>query len=425
MEMESATAAAGMESVRKHFIDNASRGILLSTKELLDFCKRKGIGPLTVEDRKILRNFRRENPELAVFSRSSGGDRRGLYVTAAIFRPGNVFIDLAYFRPRYYKFNKGFKYLLIGVDDLTQLISVQPLKSKTRAAWDAALKRMIEDDFPKIRYFVSDRDTAIASKKFQDKIFNAYGIKWLHLPLRDKSFHAENMIGKIKTNLSAAIALEKSSGRGRGLRWLSYLPGIVAHYNAKLIKGTDIPRNLADPEDYMAIVAKRYRTDDPSLIQNSMVARKFSTLTGDRIFKYRVGDPVLVARAAGAAAAASSAEEKSTFFKRSVSGSYGARVHRVSDRFLKATSKLIMLPVYRLQDSDGLFYEHEIKRAYFAEKKQQQLPPTQQLPAEQQPPEQPHQQPLPPTRTLRPRPTQEPPQRSLRPRRRILSSNKK
>jgi len=188
-------------NIRKHdeekllarYKSEAERGIILSVPELKQYCKDSG---LKCPTQKRLKELRKEFQTLALYS-NWNMPKRPHFMGPAYPKLGCVQVDMAHFEPRLAAFNKQCKYFLVGQDSLSQLLTVIPLTNKTRRAWEKGLEVM-RKQYPVISHFVSDRDTAITSKKFQDNMRKTHGIKWFYLPSRNKAFRAERMIQFVK-----------------------------------------------------------------------------------------------------------------------------------------------------------------------------------------------------------------------------------
>jgi len=185
MKKDVAAVEDNDSSIEKHFQRMAERGIILSANDLVRYCKSENIKcpPL-----KELRRFRRKWKSLLMFGKWN--KQKTHFMTSSIPKLGLIMVDLAYFKPRLSVFNKNCKYFLVGVDCLSQYLTCVPLTKRTRAAWQIGIEIMMKE-YPTISHFITDRDTAVTSKKYQREIFEEYGIRWTHLPIRGKAMKAE------------------------------------------------------------------------------------------------------------------------------------------------------------------------------------------------------------------------------------------
>ena len=71
---------------------------------------------------------------------------------------GNIFLDLAWFKKNLAAFNDGMSYILVAVDELSQMIVAHPLPNKRQESWHSKIVEMILKDFTvKPNYFITDR----------------------------------------------------------------------------------------------------------------------------------------------------------------------------------------------------------------------------------------------------------------------------
>ena len=168
------------------FLTQVKLGLRPNVKELQKFCTENDI----IASRKQLNQVRYHFEASATFSRWTSV--RPHFVAPLIPRPGNIFVDLAFFKPNLAAFNDMNKYILVGVDELTGVITAYPMPNKLQETWHAKLLEMIFTDFYVTpRYFITDRDSSISNPSFQKHIKEDFGVGWCHLPIRSKSYLAE------------------------------------------------------------------------------------------------------------------------------------------------------------------------------------------------------------------------------------------
>lgn len=165
------------------------------------------------------------------------------------------------------------------------------------------------------------------------------------------------MIRFLKQRLSIA---ERANGDGR---WAVHLPGILADYNRSLIKGTDVRRADVNQDNYLRLVGKLYRSTEPSMLFNMAETFRHPSALARYLWRYSVGDKVLLARRVDY-----DLRGKTYFEKPSVAGTFGPKVYTVTECRTKLNSAFFLCPVYSLSSLTGLYYESELSPALFAEK---------------------------------------------------------
>jgi hypothetical protein len=343
-----------MEKIEDAYRRAAKRGIVLSESDLVALRDKMGLkGEVT---RGELRTLRYRFKFLAIHSRFQ---RPSHFMTASIPKLGNVFLDMADFEPRLKVRNKQCQYFLVGVDSLSQKLACYPFPNKSRVSWENGVRMMLKNDFAYVTTFVSDRDTAVAGKAFQQRIKEELGIDWFHLMNRSKSFLAENKIRYMKERLSQGMKMRSPPLDNV---WVDLVPGIVADYNRRYVTGTKIVRRDVNKKNQLDVIRQRYRVQDPTPLFNLGVAGKLSDRMEKKLgFRFKVGDRVLLSTSANY-------ELKSGYFaKKSVRGNYARKVYKVTAVRLKSNRDLFMSQVYKLDGLKGYFYERELIPSYFSE----------------------------------------------------------
>jgi hypothetical protein len=344
-----------MEKVEAAYRKAAARGIILSYQDLVALRAKLGLeSEVSAAD---LRSLRYRQKFLAMHARSRYPAPH--FVTASISKIGNVFLDMADFFPNLRVFNKQCAYFLVGVDSLSQKLACYPFPNKSRASWEKGARLMIEKDFAYVTTFVSDRDTAVSGEAFQRRIKKELGIDWLHLPNRDKSFLAEEKIGFLKDRLSQGMKLRSPP---KDKVWVDLIPGVLADFNNRFVTGTRIRRSDVTKSNQLDILRQRHGVSDPTVLFNNAVVGKLSDRMEKRLqFRFRVGDKVRLSNTANY-------ELKSNYFaKKSVKGSYSAKVYTVTAVRLKSNRDLFLSQVYKLRGLQGYFYDRELIPAYFSD----------------------------------------------------------
>ena len=343
----SSAVKLGALRLSQHFVENMKRGIVLSVTAMKSYCRDQGY---TCPPEKSLRQMRYKFKFSALHTKSR---KPASFMGTAVPKLGVIFVDMAVYQPRLKVQNQQNQYILVGVDELSNKLAAVPLPNKNRSSWERALEVMREkESFPFMQTIVTDRDGAVADESFQKAFKRKHGVAWIHLPTRSKAFLAETMIGHLKSNLSIALG---NNARGDNC-WTKHLPGIVAYYNEKKIAGTDIKRKDISRANFGEVIAKRLGAKDYSPLINTSVSSNFSKKMRQLLFKFQVGDKVLLARSAHY----NVRMQGGKFGKKSVIGSYGDKVYTVKKCLLKSNDRFFLNPVYRLSRLKGLYYSSEL-----------------------------------------------------------------
>ena len=340
------------EELEDYYFENAKKGIVLTVDELVSWCKDRGMAAPT---RSSLRNLRNRWKHLAAHSRFS---KPASYMGAMIDKPGQIQIDMFHFKPELSAFNAGCKYFLVGRDVLSQKIACYPCTNKKQTTWEQGVAWMIKHDFPHVQTITTDRDSAVTGTKFQKKIKELYDIDWDHLRSRSKAYAAENGGKLMKTWLSTGLDAKKAEGkldpRERN-NWVGMVQGIVDHYNSLPTKGSTMPRRDVNKSNYLDMLAQRFGAKDPTPLMNLGQATNFSPKMAGLLFRYPVGQKVLLARSANYS------EVAGAFNKHSVRGSFGLTPYVVTEQVLKSGGPYFLTPCYRLANLQGLYYQRELR----------------------------------------------------------------
>jgi hypothetical protein len=337
----------GLNRLEEHFLDRAKRGVVLSLGDLVRLRNRWGLEVPTSE----LKKYRYRWKFVAIHSKF---ERPAHFMTASVDKLGNVMLDMAMFKPHLKRFNRQCKYFLVGVDCLSQKMACYPFANKSRVSWEKGALSMIANDFPVVKTFITDRDTAISGKAFQDRILEQRGVSWIHLMNREKAFLAENGIGIMKERLDMACASDNN--------WVDKIADILEAYNDRFVTGTNIRRRDVNKDNWIKVLMQRYDTRDPYPLFNLGQAGNLSEGRQRRLrFRFAVGDKVRLSNRANYTT------KGSAFWKSSEKGSYGPRVYEVEEVRLKSNKDLFLSKVYALKGLKGLFYETELIPAYLPE----------------------------------------------------------
>jgi hypothetical protein len=211
---------------------------------------------------------------------------------------------------------------------------------------------MLEESFGDIRTIYSDRDVA-TSAKFRRGIFQAHGVKWNYLRAFNKCHLAENAIRWFRQKIS--VAMEANPGAD----WTSFVRGVVDHYNSQPLPNSNVIRSSINRDNYMSKLSQIYKSSDPDLLFNVASGGNFTPETERVLFRYKVGDSVLLNRKFDY-------EDKGgSFAKTSHLGVYSKTVYTIAKLVLKSNASLFLVPTYRLKNKLGLYYQDSLIRVPF------------------------------------------------------------
>jgi hypothetical protein len=231
-------------------------------------------------------------------------------------------------------------------------MAVIPVSNKKSVSWERAITKMLEESFGDIRQVYSDRDVA-TSESFRRGIFRTHGIRWSYLRAFNKAHLAENAIKYIRQKISL-VQLSNP-----GADWRSYLDEIVRHYNSQPLPNTNVARSSVNRDNYLSKLSEIYKSTDPDLLFNVASGGNFTPETERVLFRYKVGDTVLLNRKADYEL------HDGKFTKWSQVGTYGKRVYRISALVLKSNASLFLVPTYRLEGKLGLYYQENLLKVPF------------------------------------------------------------
>ena len=340
------------------------RGIPPTLKELLIFVKKN---KLTIA-RKVLSNLRWYFEASALFGRSLNRTRH--YASSSIKRYGTCFLDLAYFETRYFRWNRGMRGFLCMIESLTGKIGLVGVPNFTRKSWERGIQQLLSRHFSDVCYITTDADVAVSSKTFIDKLYETYGVKLVILGGHRKAYKSERGIRTAKSWLSMAMKTNKTRN------WIDFLPKIEEFYNNQLIPGSKkFKRKDVNISNYMQLLAELSPgVGGGEQVENNLGnAENFSAEMQAKIFKYKIGDKVLVSNAR-----APDFHDKGggIFKKKSVLGNYSSKIRTIVGLVLKTTSQNYLTVCYRLKGETGIFYEWQLRLALYRDQPPPPTPPT-------------------------------------------------
>jgi hypothetical protein len=151
--------------------------------------------------------------------------------------------------------------------------------------------------------------------------------------------------------------------------------GIVADHNRKNVLGTDIPRDQVGTHNIMELLAQKYKTPEFQVYFNNSVVSSFSAKMRTGLgFKFAPGQKVLLSRASTYEKTPGEGKAKGAFDKVTVEGQFGGRrVYEIVTALLKTNAMYYYVLCYQLKNAagklvDGLYYQHELTSAAFADR---------------------------------------------------------
>jgi hypothetical protein len=350
-----------MEKLKKYYFSRLSvDGVSLSPRQLWQYAKSKHLTKTSDDSadlpasKKNIDLFLKSQSHRTPFSRA---DRVKHFQTVGVPRAGMYHIDYGEFHKDWSGSNKGFTGFLVAVENFTNRLFVEPCKGKGTAEWLRAIQTFVELT-RNVSVIFSDRDSVATSTAFRDGIAAKYKIEWNFLKKGNKSYLAERYIGLVKSRLSQTL-----NYRG-GKKWIDLVPPFVVEYNKEKIDGTSYSRQSVTHANFLHFISQLLRVDDPELGFNGFKVGPFVTERWNKkIFKFNLGDRVVVARAANW----KDGDEKLGQFKKvSMLGGFGHKNYTISGRQLRSTkARDRYVEVYSLAEfgSSMHFYAKELKLA--------------------------------------------------------------
>jgi hypothetical protein len=344
--------------LEKQFYEKAREGTVLGVPELRRFAKAENISGVTNEYLESLKSLW-EVTSVHSEKRSGGG-----FAGSLLPKLGCIFVDLAEYKKNLRVANKQRCYFLVGCDALSELLCCLPLTNKTQQAWEAGVKHMVENVYPVVTTIVSDRDSSVAGKIFQEKMKRELGIDWYHLRVNSKSYKSEILIRYLKRKFSVGLGLNKKGDNG----WLKFVDPVVAEYNSRNVKGTKLRRDEIGKHNVMELLAQKYKTPDFSVYFNNSVVSNFSAKMRRGLgFRFSPGQKVLLSRTA--TYESGEGKSKGAFDKPSVEGTFGRKVYEIESAVLRTNEMFYYKMCYYLKNLEGIYYQNQLQSASFADRK--------------------------------------------------------
>jgi len=337
-------------------------GVAYTAGQLRDQALRR---KLPVPPLDVLYKFVRESREGAD-SFAAGKKKPSHVQTVGVPRAGVYFIDYGEFDKKHAMQNKGCTGFLVAVENITNKLFLMATRGKDTDQWLEAIAKFLEAT-RNVKTVYSDRDSVAQSLRFRDRLAKKYNIRWHFLVKNHKSFLAERYIRFAKEQLGKALA----AARPPTYNWVQFLQPIQEAHNDMKVPGTNMRRGAIDNSNFDELVAQIFKVRDPTLERYATFkAGPFKVEAWNRaIFKYRVGDKVVVLRSAAWKTSALNAAERgratTAFSKTSAEGSFTRQSFTVAGRQLRAVrSYQRMVPAYSLREFGERhlhFYESELR----------------------------------------------------------------
>ena len=347
-------------AMERRYLEQARQGIVMSPQDLLTWGKKqKHTQQQQLPTRAWLQNMRLKFAETAAFASAK---KPQTFMAPSFTRWGTVMIDLGMYgdnaKTRWH--NKGCGAFILGVECISKKLCVVPVSDKASASWQQAITIMVETEFDGVSVVLSDREAALTSATFRKAMQANFGVDIRHLKTRHKAFLAERYIRFVKERLSTAMRFNKP----KDLNWTRHAVTLVKEFNSRVIEGTNVRRNDVNKNNYMHLLSQLMNVADPDVVMNMSTSANHSLRVQKALWRYAVGDLVLLLKGLTAG------EKATTFAKPSVWGRFNtSQVYTVSDLVLKRDQTMALVPVYKLSTMgkmlSGLFYERELKAALF------------------------------------------------------------
>ena len=360
------------EKLKAYFIDNLSNGILLSSNELLKYCKQR---KWNLIDTSKIRRIRRYFKFVALFEPLR---RKPKFCSVGILRYGLIFGDIGFIN-QFKNSNNGYGAFLALKEVVSGQINAVEVKTKSiKDVYEALQKLISSGPFSFCHSLVFDRERSIVSKKFQSRLYKEYGIRIFFLKNRSKSFMGEVAVKYVKQQISMK---QQASGNNR---WIGrVLANIVTHYNSQKVPGTSYVRGNITRKNTLKFLAQKFKMKNPSLLFNSATLSNSSFTNKrwrNRLFRFKKGDKVLIARKVNyldkpvrlnrssstttnkdlpyTRAIPSKIISSRIFEKATLKGNYSSIIYTIEKSFLKSNSKFFWSVVYTLKETnDSIWYQ--------------------------------------------------------------------
>ena len=315
------------EKLKKYFIKRLELGNILTEEEIKKYAQKRklkvGTGYISTLRDKVLPTLLYKQPI-----------KISHYQTITVDRLGLLSIDFAYYKPEWKSYNNN----CVGFLMVNSVIALKrwaiPMKSRKEIEFENAIEQVCKGDiFPAVRTILSDRESTVASKKFQEKMLEKYGIKFRFIHRYNKAWASELAIRFTKKDMSIALL---SSG---GKKWVKILDEVIRSHNRKKVSGTSFSPNDITSSNFLEYVNKLHDVNDATMnfSTNSIDSRNILHKNWiKKLFKYQINEKVLASKY--------SLEGRKAFGKASVEGTYSDKPFIVKRAKLRQTKDDTLVP---------------------------------------------------------------------------------
>ena len=320
---------ADEKKLKNYFERQIKLGNLLKTEQLKQYAKNR---KLKVSS-KFIRNIRNIVLPTVLFKPPINIK---VYQTITVDRIGLLSMDYAYYpKPRlnWARFNKGaVGYLMINCNATHKRHAV-PMKGRTSEEFEKVLDNVCRGNiFPAIRTIMSDRETAITSRKFKKKMFDKYGVRFSFITRYNKAWASEAAIHDVKTSLSRAMT-------NNGKKWIDVLEEVIASHNRTKIDGTSYSPNEINVNNFYEFINEQHEFKEATMAYNTNSIDSRSILDKKwikQLFKFYLNERVLASNYA--------LKGREVFGKQSVDGTFSKTPFIIKRAKLRHTKKNTLVP---------------------------------------------------------------------------------
>jgi hypothetical protein len=133
------------------------------------------------------------------------------------------------------------------------------------------------------------------------------------------------------------------------------LEPLCENWNNQEIENTKYKRKAVDKYNYTDMMSQKLGLKDASMLDNLAEGRIALPSVEKRLYKFSLGDKVLLARKVSY-----EITKKSHFDKATVVGNYGSKVYTIQDRMWKSNKDGMLVVMYKLSNLHGLYYQSEL-----------------------------------------------------------------
>ena len=354
-----ASETSGLDRIRAHYLARARKGQILNTKELLSYASKAGL-PGHTEDE--IRKLKEDWKFSAMYQRVT---RPKEFVATESYRYGVCQIDLGFMDKISKPFNKDCWGFVVCVEVTSLQVAIEPVVDKSAESWNRALTHIVQtSSINKISTLISDRERALTSQSTIDLLKRDFGIRMVFLRARKKAYYAELFVSIIKRMLGMSLRYARKRKDDDAANWIKYLKPIADHLNSRNVPGTNFKRKAVNEFNYIQMLNQKLGGEAYARMnQYRLPGRSLRAGWGDKLFKFKLSDRVLVDRRALVGK-----KKRKAFSKTSVIGGFSSTVHVVVGRRLRASRSGRYVPVYKLRKENNknpeeeMFYQTDLQK---------------------------------------------------------------